>query len=300
MTIQMMRVSSGLVAERQTPHASLAALLEAFAAAQETASDLVGWVDTSARGAALGRGLLGESRDLAPGEDPHAAETLRTAWAEWPGRPARLLASLPDPVIPTLARPMTRPAGVWLANRAQWRRGASSTARQWRRVSYPAANFPLDVIPNWRDVYRPDGVIQHQAFIPAAAARQAFGELLSRAQAAGYTPALGVMKAQRASDFTLNYLVDGYSLALDFPVARRREAGLLALLRTLNDLTLDYGGLLYFAKDSTLTSAQTARMLPAADRARFAALKAEVDAGETLQTELYRRALRDALRLDAL
>ena len=195
---------------------------------------------------------------------------------------------------------MTRPAGVWLANRAQWRRGASSRARQWRRVSYPAANFPLDVIPNWRDVYRPDGVIQHQAFIPAAAARQAFGEMLSRAQAAGYTPALGVMKAQRASDFTLNYLVDGYSLALDFPVARRKAAGLLALLRTLNDLTLDYGGLLYFAKDSTLTSAQTARMLPAAARARFAALKAEVDPGETLQTELYRRALRDALRLDAL
>ena len=98
MTIQMMRVESGLVAERQTPHASLAALLDAFAAAQGTASDLVGWVDTSARGADLGRGLLGESRDLAPGEDPHAAETLRTAWDEWPGRPARLLAALPAAV----------------------------------------------------------------------------------------------------------------------------------------------------------------------------------------------------------
>ena len=45
----------------------------------------------------------------------------------------------------------------------------------------------------------------------------------------------------------------------------------------------------------TLTSAQVARMLPAASLTQFAALKAEVDPGETLQTALYRRALRGAL-----
>ncbi|HEX8733462.1 MAG TPA: FAD-binding oxidoreductase [Ktedonobacterales bacterium] len=299
LTIQTMRVSSGLVAERQTAHASLPALLDALDAARASATDLVAWVDTSARGAELGRGLLAESRDLAPGEDPHAAETMRTAWEIWPGRPARLLAALPAPVIPTLARPLTRPAGVRLANRMQWRRGSAATP-EWRRVSYPAANFPLDVIPHWRDTYRPGGLIQLQAFIPTAAAREAFAELLGRAQAAGYVPALGVLKAQRASDFTLDYLLDGYSLALDFPVTRGREAGLLTLMTALNDLTLDFGGRLYFAKDSTLTSAQVRRMLPAEARARFAALKAEVDPGETLQSGLYRRALRDALRVDAL
>ncbi len=301
LTLQATRIASGLVAERQTAHGSLAALLEASDEASASASDLVAWMDTSARGAALGRGLLGETRELTPGEDPNAAETLRTAWEEWPGRSARMLRALPPSLVPTLARPLTRPAGVWLANRAQWLIGAAaSKSSQWRRVSYPAANFPLDIIPNWRDTYRPGGLIQHQAFIPAQAARQGFTELLARAHAAGYTPSLGVMKKQHASDFTLNYLVDGYSLALDFPVLRDREAGLLKLLGELNDLTLDYGGRLYFAKDSTLTSAQIARMLPRADRARFAALKAQVDPGETLQSGLYRRALRGALRLDAL
>ena len=301
LTLQATRVTSGLVAERQTAHGSLAALLEASEAASATASDLVAWVDTSARGASLGRGLLGETRELAPGEDANAAETLRSAWDEWPGRSARMLRTLPPSLIPTLARPLTRPAGVWLANRAQWLMGAAtSRGSQWRRVSYPAANFPLDIIPNWRDTYRPGGLIQHQAFIPTQAARQAFTELLARAQAAGYPPSLGVMKKQRASDFTLNYLVDGYSLALDFPVLRGHEAALLRLQHELNDLTLDYGGRLYFAKDSTLTSEQVARMLPRADRARFAALKAQVDPRETLQSGLYRRALRGALRLDAL
>ncbi|HET9109908.1 MAG TPA: FAD-binding oxidoreductase [Ktedonobacterales bacterium] len=294
------RVASGLVAERQTAHSSLAALLAAFEAAKETATDLVGWVDTSAHGAALGRGLLGEARDLALGEDPHAAETLRSAWSDWPSGGAKLLRRLPAPLLPTLARPMTRPAGVWLANRAQWTRGARASSASWRRLSYPAANFPLDVIPNWRDTYRPGGLIQHQAFIPMDAALAAFRQILSRAQAAGYTPSLGVLKAQRASDdFLLSYLVDGYSLALDFPVLRGREPGLLTLMRELNDITLDHGGRLYFAKDSTLTPAQVERMYPAGVLDRFAALKRQVDPSETLQSALYRRALWPALRLDA-
>jgi FAD/FMN-containing dehydrogenase len=301
LTLQMARVASGLVAERQTAHCSLAELLDAFAAAKSTASDLVGWVDTSARGAALGRGLLGASRELEPDEDPHAAETLRTAWERWPSLPARALRALPAALIPTLAHPLTMPSGVWAANRAQWMRGSLAGKGHWRRMTYPAANFPLDAIPNWRDTYRPGGLIQHQAFIPQAAALRAFRELLARSQAAGYTPSLGVLKAQRAAEeFTLSYLVDGYSLALDFPVHRQREAGLLKLLRDLNDVTLDYGGRLYFAKDSTLTPAQTERMLPAARFARFAALKAQVDPHETLQSALYRRALRPALHLDAL
>jgi FAD/FMN-containing dehydrogenase len=302
LTVQATRATSGLVAERQTAHGSLAALLAALEAAKgSNATDLVAWVDTSAHGAALGRGLLGETRELAAGEDPRAAETLRTVWEDWPSRSARLLRALPAPVIPTLARPLTRPAGVWLANRAQWWRGARAGASRWRRISYPAANFPLDVIPHWRDTYRPGGLIQLQAFIPTAAAQAAFTALLARAQAAGLTPALGVLKAQRAADdFTLSYLVDGYSLALDFPALRQTEPALLKLLHTLNDITLDYGGRLYFAKDSTATAEQVARMLPSARLAQFAALKAQVDPAETLQSGLYRRALRPALRLDAL
>jgi hypothetical protein len=41
-------------------------------------------------------------------------------------------------------------------------------------------------------------------------------------------------------------------------------------------------------------------MLPSVHLAQFARLKAQVDPAETLQSGLYRRALRPALRLDAL
>ena len=172
-----------------------------------------------------------------------------------------------------LARPMSSHTGAAFANRAQWTMGSRRASHEWERVPYPAANFPLDMIPNWQYSYLPGGMIQHQAFLPLDSARKGFAALLSRAHEAGLPPSLAVMKKQRASDATLNYLLDGYSLALDFPVHRNTEARILPLMRELNDITLDYGGRMYFAKDSTLTPEQVTRMLPADALATFAALK---------------------------
>ncbi len=295
LTLRMARAWSGMVDERRSAHGSLGALLDAMEAAAPDVSDMVAWVDASATGPALGRGLLAEGRELAEGEDPLAAKTLRDAWANWPAGPARLLRRLPPGLVPALARPMSSHAGAAFANRAQWMMGSRRASHEWERVSYPAANFPLDIIPNWQYSYLPGGLIQHQAFLPLASARQGFAALINRAHAAGLPPTLAVMKKQRASDATIGYLLDGYSLALDFPVHRGEERRLLALARELNDITLDYGGRMYFAKDSTLTAEQVSRMLPPEALATFAALKAACDPHETLQSELYRRALRPAL-----
>lgn len=295
LTLQMARVYSGLVAERQTAHGSLDALLDALEEAAPDVSDLVAWIDASATGPAQGRGLLAEGRELREGEDPRASETLARAWADWPSGPARLLRRAPDGLLPALARPLSMRGGAALANRAQWLRGLMGS-HGWQRVPYPSANFPLDVIPNWQYSYLPGGLIQHQAFLPLEAARAGFAALIERAHAAGLPPSLAVLKKQRASDFTLNYLLDGYSLALDFPVRRHEERRMLALAHELNEITLDHGGRLYFAKDSTLTAAQTRRMLPPAALAAFATLKSTYDPRETLQSELYCRALRPALR----
>jgi FAD/FMN-containing dehydrogenase len=295
LTLKLARVWSGLVAERQSAHGSLAALLEAMETAAPGVSDMVAWIDASSSGPALGRGLLAEGRELPEGEDMRAAETLRSAWENWPSGPSRLLRYLPPNLIPTLARPMSSHAGATLANRAQWALGSRRASRAWNHIPYPSANFPLDVIPNWQYSYLPGGLIQHQAFLPLESARQGFAALFSRAHVAGLPPSLAVMKKQRASDFTLNYLLDGYSLALDFPVHRGEEQRMLTLARELNDITLDHGGRLYFAKDSTLTPSQVCRMLPPESLSAFASLKSTYDPHETLQTELYRRALRPVL-----
>lgn len=287
-TLQASRIYSGLVRESQTAYPSLDALLEGLESATAEADDLVAWVDTSATGPGLGRGLLKASRNLAPGEDPAPERSLSVA-AQMPR--STLAHLLPTGLIPLLARPLASRPGVWFANRAQWQFGQSQRASQAHLTSYAQANFPLDAIPGWKDAYRPGGLIQHQSFVPRTAAAAVFRSFIERSHQAGVVPAFAVLKKHRPDDFLLSYLGDGYSLALDYPVRRSEEARILGLMAELNDALADAGGRCYFAKDSTLTSKQVRRMYSEEHLARFLVLKSRYDSQEVLSTDLYRRAL---------
>jgi FAD/FMN-containing dehydrogenase len=153
----------------------------------------------------------------------------------------------------------------------------------------------LNFIPNFKQVYRPGGLIQQQTFISDAAAPVVFSAILERAQQVGIEPALAVLKKHRASPFLLNYLPDGYSLALDFAVSHRRERAVEALVNELNQYTAENGSTFFLAKDSTLTPGQFSRTMPATALRQFSRLKAQYDPDELLQTDIYRRVLRPAL-----
>jgi decaprenylphospho-beta-D-ribofuranose 2-oxidase len=290
LTLQARRIYSGHLPEVQRAYPSLDAMLAALEEASYWATDTVGWVDTSASGKQLGRGLLKAGRDLLPGEDPSPEASLSVA-----GQYGRnLFQSLPRGLIPRLAKPMTTPPGAWAANRSQWLRGQGRHASTARYATYVGANFPLDFVPEWRETYRPGGLIQHQSMVPTEAAARAFRAFLERSQAAGMAPSLAVLKKHRASTFLMSCLVDGYSLALDFPVRRGHEAALLRLLRELNDVLADHGGRCYFVKDSTVTPDQVGRMFPADNLAQFHQLKKQYDPSSLFSTNLYRRALKEA------
>jgi FAD/FMN-containing dehydrogenase len=194
-------------------------------------------------------------------------------------------------MVPYLAKPLLTGAGVRVANRLQWMRGQTGGSSAVHSETYVGANFPLDVIPNWRDTYRPGGLIQHQSMVPRQTAAGAFKAFLARSQTAGIVPSLAVLKKHRESDFLLNYLVDGYSLALDYPVRRGQEPALLRLMHELNEILADHGGRCYFVKDSTVTADQVRRMYPAEALARFHALKQRYDPTQLFSSNLFRRAL---------
>ena len=293
LTLQTRRVYSGSVWEITTAHNSLDEVIAALDEATSWATDLVAWIDTSARGKRLGRGLLKMGRDLAPDEDAHPEQTLTEAY-QLSHKP--FMARLPQGWLPRLARPLTSSAGVWLSNRGQWSSGQGIRHRRFHLTPYVAANFPLDAIPNWRDSYRPGGLMQHQSMIPTEAASATFREMLDRSQQAGLAPSFAVLKKHRASDAPLSCLVDGYSLALDYPVRRGQEERLRALLTTLNDVTAEAGGRIYFAKDNTLTPAQTLRMYGAEALEQFHALKQQYDPQGLLTTDLYQRAIAPLFR----
>ena len=98
-----------------------------------------------------------------------------------------------------------------------------------------------------------------------------------------------MFKRHRPDEFLLSHGLDGWSLALDFPVrAARPERRCADLTRDLTELVLDAGGLFYAAKDSVLDAPQFARAY--GDRLeRFRALKRSLDPDTLFQSDLSRR-----------
>lgn len=291
-TMRLRRIYSGLVHVHQTAHPTLNDLLAAVEAGTASATHLVGWIDTGARGKHLGRGLLKAMREPKPGEDRDAAHTLNPDTQPPSGR---IMGVVPAAWIPVLGKPMATPLGIRIANTGQWVRGNLPGAQHAHYERYVPANFMLNFIPNFKRLYLPGGLIQHQTFAPREVAHDLFGEVLARSQRVGLEPSLAVLKKHRPSPFLLNYLPDGYSLALDYAVPRGTERRTLALMHELNDLVAANGGTFFLAKDSTLEADQFRRAFAPEALEQFRALKARVDPGELLQTDLYLRVLRPTL-----
>src|SRR6185295_4969013 len=161
------------------------------------------------------------------------------------------------------------------------------------RQSLAAFNFLFDNSPNFQHGYGRGGLIQYQSFIPRDEAAQTLGAMLALTHGRGLPSYLGVLKRHRPDRFLLSHAVDGYSLALDFPVpgSARGVQRLAELAHELDHLVLDAGGRFYFAKDSTMSPYTAAHFLGEDTLARFHALKARCDPHDLLQTELYRRVL---------
>ena len=69
----------------------------------------------------------------------------------------------------------------------------------------------------------------------------------------------------------MSFPMEGYTLALDFPVSRRN----LALLLELDAIVADHSGRLYLAKDARVGADTFARGYPELEK--FAAIRASVD-----------------------
>jgi FAD/FMN-containing dehydrogenase len=152
-----------------------------------------------------------------------------------------------------------------------------------------AFNFLLDYVPNFRSSYEPGGFIQYQPFIPRAHARDVIRAILERTRRAGIVSYLGVLKRHRPDTFLLSHALDGYSLAMDFPVTRANREDLFRLCGELNDLVCEAGGRFYPAKDLTMRPQDFGRAWGQDRLARFDALRRRVDPEGVLRTQLSER-----------
>lgn len=286
LTLDLKRVHSGFLRVEPIAAHNLGEMLAIMETRRSTADYLVAWVDCFARGGSLGRGLIHQANYLAPGEDPFPAQSLCVQNQELPD--TFLFGLVPKAVMWRLMKPFVNPPGMRLVNLGKYLAGLRQSGKTFYET-HAAFAFLLDYVPNWKNAYLPGGLIQYQVFIPHTNAEAFFREQLTLCQKAGLVPFLGVLKRHRPDDFLMSYLVDGWSLALDFKVTPRNRERLWDLCAKMDAMAMDAGGRFYFAKDLTLSKPWRDRFLSEERVQRFLELKHKLDPQNLLQTDLYRR-----------
>jgi decaprenylphospho-beta-D-ribofuranose 2-oxidase len=230
----------------------------------------VAWMDCLSRGAALGRSVVRRG-DHAP------ADALPASVRD----PLSLQTRRPLPFPARLASPFLRRASMRAFNAVYH---AAHGSGDGRLVDAASFFYPLDAARDWNRMYGPRGFVQYQFVLPPETARAGLRMVLERLSGSPHPGFLAVLKRMGpAGDGLLSFPREGWTLAVDLPVA----AGLEELLRVLDRTVLDHGGRVYLAKDAHLDPASFARMYPAADR--FREVKRRLDPAGRLSSSLARR-----------
>lgn len=236
--IRLRPVESAWIRQTTIATPNLKAAMAAFETAQD-ATYSVAWIDCLGTGGNLGRSLvmLGE----------HAARAdLSLTQARAPfqiksKRKLRVSMDLPSFTLNSLT--------VRAFNALYYWAGARNTGTQL--VDWDSYFYPLDAILGWNRIYGRKGFAQFQCALPLNRSEAGLTALLSEIAKAGAGSFLAVLKRFGEQDSAFSFPMEGYTLALDFPVTSKT----LALLERLDQITLAHGGRFYLAKDSRMTSA---------------------------------------------
>ncbi len=125
--------------------------------------------------------------------------------------------------------------------------------------------YPLDAVLKWNKMYGKRGLLQFQYAIPWEHARQGTVAILREVAKSGLASFLAVLKAfgDVPSPGMMSFPKPGITLALDFPI---RPDVSFALFDRLAEMTYEFGGRLYPAKDARMTAGQYQGFYPQWER----------------------------------
>ncbi len=219
----------------------------------------VGWIDATATGAELGRGIL-EEAETGAGLVPPAKRGRKVPF------------NAPDFAL--------SPPVVRLFNAAYWRR----VPARGRTVVKPIEDFffPLDKLEDWNKLYGKRGFHQFQCVVPLSEADRLRAILEAVAESGSASP-LAVLKRMGPGNAGLmSFPMEGYTLAVDLHAASEPAP----LVERLEAMVAEAGGRIYLAKDSLGTPA-IRDMYP--DREAWAEIVAKHDPDGVMITDIVRR-----------
>lgn len=237
---RLMPIETAQIRTRTVHAPDLDAAFEIFEAAQ-SATYTVGWIDALARGRRLGRSVVYTGEHVRLDELPAADRA--GALSRKPKRTIRFPVDLPAIAMSRL------PVQVFNTAYLLAQRSGESLGDL-----YPYF-YPLDAVLDWNRVYGRRGFAQYQCVLPLEESPTGMRRLLEEISRRGGASFLTVLKRMGKGSFGhLSFPMEGYTLAIDFPVSPRS----LALLDRLDEITAEHRGRIYLTKDSRAKPASMA------------------------------------------
>ena len=226
----------------------------------ESATYSVAWIDCVAGGSRLGRSVLHK------GEHATLAQLSATQHEQRPLHP-------PSPkkrTVPIYFPNFTlNPLSIRAFNWAYYHKQLSSSRTFLQ--SYEPFFYPLDAIHHWNRIYGRRGFVQYQFVIPRAVGKDGLEAILSKISKQGKGSFLAVLKLFGPQEGMMSFPMEGYTLALDYPVSRN----LFPFLDELDVMVADFGGRVYLSKDARLPAGMLRKMYPRLEE--FQALLQRID-----------------------
>lgn len=133
------------------------------------------------------------------------------------------------------------------------------------QVDYEPFFYPLDKVLHWNRLYGKRGFVQFQFAIPWEHAKEGTIAILQEITRSGLASFLAVLKTfgDVPSLGMMSFPLSGFMFALDFPI---KPGVTFPLMQRLGDMTREYGGRLYPAKDACMTPEQFQAFYPQWER----------------------------------
>lgn len=232
-TFRLMPIETGYMRERMVKARNLDEIMDLFESSKDWTYS-VAWIDCLATGDLLGRSIM------MLGEHAKRSELRKPAHMADPLRPK----GLPQLDVPFMFPNFALNKLTMQAfNFAYYHKMLKQELTHI--TDYNTFFYPLDAVDNWNRIYGKRGFTQYQFVLPRAAGREGLREILTRIAQSGMGSFLAVLKLFGRQDDFISFPMEGYTLALDFPIRR----GLFEFFGELDRMVADYGGRLYLTKD---------------------------------------------------
>ena len=113
----------------------------------------------------------------------------------------------------------------------------------YKLVDYDTFFYPLDYFLDWNKFYGQKGFAQYQCVIPLNNALKGVRELLETISHSNSNSFLAVLKRFGKQESYLSFPIEGYTLALDFPITKNN----LKLMSQLDEITLNLGTIFFLS-----------------------------------------------------